>query len=89
MRIKPDKAGTGYYAYTANHAPEAGLDTVVFVHGAAMDHSVWSHYRMSDRDLRAAGINQGTIRLSVGLEDSDDLLEDLSRGIYRSKKATK
>ena len=43
MRIKPDKAGTGYYAYTANHAPEAGLDTVVFVHGAAMDHSVWSH----------------------------------------------
>ena len=31
------------YIYTANHAPEDSRDSVVFVHGAAMEHSVWSH----------------------------------------------
>ncbi|MGR3984611.1 MAG: alpha/beta hydrolase [Gammaproteobacteria bacterium] len=31
------------YAYTAGHAPQAARDTIVFVHGAAMEHSVWSH----------------------------------------------
>ena len=41
MSIKLDK--TDYYAYTANHAPADDRDTIVFVHGAAMDHSVWSH----------------------------------------------
>ena len=30
------------YAYTANHAFDAGKPTVVFIHGAANDHSVWS-----------------------------------------------
>jgi len=41
MRIQLNNAD--YYAYTAGHAPRADRDTVVFVHGAAMDHSVWSH----------------------------------------------
>jgi len=41
MRIKLNHAD--YYAYTAGHAPRSDRDTVVFVHGAAMDHSVWSH----------------------------------------------
>jgi pimeloyl-ACP methyl ester carboxylesterase len=30
------------YAYTANRAFDAGKPTVVFIHGAANDHSVWS-----------------------------------------------
>lgn len=34
---------TNYYAYTANHDPSPEQDTIVFVHGASMDHSVWSH----------------------------------------------
>lgn len=34
---------TDYYAYTGTHELDAGLETVVFVHGASMDHSVWSH----------------------------------------------
>ena len=33
---------------------------------------------MSAADLAKAGITEGTIRLSVGLEDPDDLIEDLS-----------
>ena len=41
-------------------------------HPASMTHSTYS-----DDDLAAAGIGKGMIRLSVGLEDVDDLIEDL------------
>jgi len=40
-----------------------------------------SHYRMSTTELRAAGVEPGTVRISVGLEDSDDLLEDLRQAL--------
>jgi cystathionine beta-lyase/cystathionine gamma-synthase len=41
---------------------------------------------MGGRDLsadqqRISGITEGTVRLSIGLEDPDDLLEDLSRAL--------
>ena len=32
-----------YYAYTGTHTLRDDLETIVFVHGASMDHSVWSH----------------------------------------------
>jgi pimeloyl-ACP methyl ester carboxylesterase len=35
-------AGKETYAYTANRSFENSLPTIVFVHGAANDHSVWS-----------------------------------------------
>ncbi|MGI8895867.1 MAG: alpha/beta fold hydrolase, partial [Casimicrobiaceae bacterium] len=34
--------GAGVYAYTGARALDAALPTVVFVHGAAHDHSVWA-----------------------------------------------
>jgi len=46
-----------------------------------------THFRMDEAALRAAGIGEGTIRLSVGLEDADDLIEDLGRALYTSQKA--
>ena len=36
--------------------------------------------------LAAAGISEGLVRLSVGLEDAEDLVEDLGRGLYASQK---
>jgi len=36
-----------------------------------------THRQLSEEQLRAAGINPGMIRLSVGLEHIDDILEDL------------
>ena len=45
-----------------------------------------THFRMDDAALAAAGIGPGTIRLSIGLEHPDDLLEDLGRGLYASQK---
>ena len=67
-----------------SHLANVGDAKSLVIHPAST-----THYRMGDADLSAAGINQGTIRLSVGLEDVDDLLEDLSRGIHLSKKALK
>ena len=33
-----------------------------------------------------SGITEGTIRLSIGLEDPEDLIEDLSRALYVAAK---
>ena len=45
-----------------------------------------THYRMDDEALRQAGITEGTVRLSIGLESAEDLIEDLSRALYASQK---
>ena len=46
-----------------------------------------THYRMDDAALRAAGITEGTVRLSVGLEDPEDLIGDLDRALRASQKS--
>ena len=46
-----------------------------------------THYRMDDAALRAAGITEGTVRLSIGIEAADDLIEDLSRALRASLKS--
>jgi O-acetylhomoserine (thiol)-lyase len=46
-----------------------------------------THFRMSDEALAGAGIGQGTIRLSIGLEDPDDLIDDLKRALRVAEKA--
>ena len=40
-----------------------------------------SHGRLSEAQRQAAGIGQGLIRLSVGLEHVDDIIDDLLRGL--------
>lgn len=47
-----------------------------------------THFRMSDAALAAAGIGPGTIRLSIGLEDPDDLIDDLKRALKVAEKVT-
>jgi O-acetylhomoserine (thiol)-lyase len=46
-----------------------------------------THFRMDDAALAQAGIGPGTIRLSIGLEDADDLVEDLKRALKAAEKA--
>ena len=46
-----------------------------------------THFRMSDEALSGAGITQGTIRLSIGLEDPADLIDDLKRALKAAEKA--
>ena len=45
-----------------------------------------THFRMDDAALAAAGIGPGTIRLSIGLEDATDLIDDLGRALRASQK---
>lgn len=45
--------------------------------------STTTHQRLSDEERAALGITNGMVRLSVGLEDADDLIEDLDRALAR------
>ena len=45
-----------------------------------------THFRMTDDALANAGITQGTIRLSIGLEDPDDLIDDLKRALKAAER---
>ena len=40
-----------------------------------------THRRLGEQGRRAVGITDGIVRLSVGLEDPDDLIEDLQRAL--------
>ena len=40
-----------------------------------------SHYNMTVAELKAAGIEPGTVRVSIGLEDANDLIEDLRQAL--------
>jgi len=64
-----------------SHLANVGDAKSLVIHPAST-----THYRMSDADLKRAGITAGTVRLSIGLEDSQDLIEDLDRALRVSQK---
>ena len=64
-----------------SHLANVGDAKSLVIHPAST-----THYRMSDEDLKKAGIGPGTVRLSVGLEDTEDLIEDLSRSLRAAQK---
>lgn len=47
-----------------------------------------THQQMDAEALRAAGVSEGLVRLSIGLEDPDDLIDDLSQALKASQKAS-
>ena len=65
-----------------SHLANVGDAKSLVIHPAST-----THFRMSAEDLLKAGITAGTIRLSIGLEDPEDLIEDLSRALYIASKA--
>jgi O-acetylhomoserine (thiol)-lyase len=64
-----------------SHLANVGDAKSLVIHPAST-----THFRMSDEDLRRAGITEGTIRLSIGLEDRADLIDDLSRALSAASK---
>jgi O-acetylhomoserine (thiol)-lyase len=64
-----------------SHLANVGDAKSLVIHPAST-----THYRMTDADLRKAGIGPGTVRLSIGLEDAEDLIEDLARGLRAARK---
>ena len=64
-----------------SHLANVGDAKSLVIHPAST-----THFRMDQAALRAAGITEGSVRLSVGLENSDDLIEDLERALRVSQK---
>ena len=46
-----------------------------------------THQRLSDEERATLGIGPGLLRLSVGLEDVEDLIEDLQQALAMASEA--
>ncbi len=64
-----------------SHLANVGDAKSLVIHPAST-----THFRVPTEQLEASGIREGTMRLSVGLEDADDLIDDLKRGLKASQK---
>lgn len=58
------------------HAVTFGTSRTICMHPATI-----THEHLTPEERQAAGIDDGLIRLSVGLENVDDLLDDLSKAL--------
>ena len=67
-----------------SHLAHVGDAKSLVIHPAST-----THFRVPAEQLAAAGIGEGTMRLSIGLEDVDDLIEDLGRGLTASQRVPK
>ncbi len=65
-----------------SHLANVGDARSLVIHPAST-----THFRMDAAALEAAGIGPGRIRLSIGLEDPDDLIDDLKRALKAAQKA--
>ncbi|MBQ90788.1 MAG: O-acetylhomoserine aminocarboxypropyltransferase [Acidimicrobiaceae bacterium] len=65
----------------ASHLANVGDAKTLVIHPAST-----THQQMSAADLEAAGIGENLIRLSVGLEDADDICDDLDRALRASQR---
>jgi len=59
-----------------SHTPNLGDSRTIAVHPASTTHS-----KLTEEERRAVGITPGLIRIAVGLEHPDDILEDITQAI--------
>jgi O-acetylhomoserine (thiol)-lyase len=64
-----------------SHLANVGDAKSLIIHPAST-----THRQLGDDELRAAGVGPGTIRLSVGIENVDDLIWDLEEGFRAAKR---
>ncbi len=67
-----------------SHLANVGDAKSIAIHPAST-----THHRMDAQALKSAGISEGLIRLSVGLEDPDDLIADLKASLKASQRQPK
>ena len=65
-----------------SHLANVGDAKSLVIHPASTTHG-----RMDHEALQMAGISEGLVRLSIGLEDEQDLLDDLRKGLRASQKS--
>ena len=61
-----------------SHLANVGDAKSLVIHPAST-----THHRMDNKALKKAGITESTIRLSVGLEDIEDLIADLDNALNK------
>ncbi|MEM7225009.1 MAG: O-acetylhomoserine aminocarboxypropyltransferase [Pseudomonadota bacterium] len=66
----------------ASHLANVGDAKTLVLHPAST-----THQQMSAAELKRAGVGEDMIRLSVGLEDPDDIIADLRQALRASQKA--
>jgi O-acetylhomoserine (thiol)-lyase len=64
-----------------SHLANVGDAKTLVIHPAST-----THQQLDAAALKAAGIGEDMIRLSVGLEDADDIVEDLNQALRASQK---
>jgi len=82
--LKGDRAAGRRFAdglQLFSHLANVGDAKSLVIHPAST-----THFRVPADELAASGITEGTMRLSVGLEDPQDLIEDLKRGLKLAQK---
>jgi len=80
--LKVDRAGGRRFVESLeifSHLANVGDARSLVIHPAST-----THFRMDADALREAGIGEGTLRLSIGLEDADDLVDDLKRALKKA-----
>ena len=65
----------------ASHLANVGDAKTLVIHPGST-----THQQLSANDMEAAGIGEDLIRLSVGLEDPDDITDDLARALKASQR---
>jgi O-acetylhomoserine (thiol)-lyase len=66
-----------------SHVANVGDAKSLVIHPAST-----THQQLSEEELIAGGVKPEMVRLSVGLEDTDDLLWDLERALAAATAAT-
>ncbi|MEM7393449.1 MAG: PLP-dependent transferase, partial [Verrucomicrobiota bacterium] len=66
-----------------SHLANVGDAKSLVIHPAST-----THRQLTDEELAGAGIRPGTIRISVGIEDADDLIWDLEQGLNAVEEAS-
>jgi O-acetylhomoserine (thiol)-lyase len=64
-----------------SHLANVGDAKSLVIHPAST-----THFRVPSEQLAASGISEGTLRLSIGLENVEDLIEDLAFGLKMSQR---
>lgn len=64
-----------------SHLANVGDARSLVIHPAST-----THFRMDANALSSAGISEGTLRLSIGLEDADDLITDLKAAFRAAER---
>ena len=61
------------------HVANIGDARSLAIHPATTTHS-----QLSEKELLASGVTPGYVRLSVGIEHVDDIIEDLDQALHSS-----